>query len=109
MPKPKWLSETAGDRARKMGQRREKRTVRKAGMRLTPRSGAGRIKGDGQSAQAVMEVKTTAGEGFRITRAILDKLVRQAGSKVPILSIEFVGGKNPQTWVMYPSFKIEGL
>ena len=64
---------------------------------------------NGPSAQAVMEVKTTAGEGFRITRAILDKLVRQAGSKVPILSIEFVGGKNPQTWVMYPSFKIEGL
>jgi hypothetical protein len=102
MPTPKWLKEPAHKRkTHTFGTAVEKQVMRKLGGRLTPRSGAGRMKGDGrvvvtkddgEPVELHVEVKATAKQGFRVSRPVMDKLRKQSGyRRHPVLVVQCEG------------------
>ena len=56
----------------------EKRAAKKLGVRLTPNSGAGHIRGDMQDSCYLIEHKFTNKEQFILKREMLDKTREQA-------------------------------
>ena len=86
---------TPDDRTR--GLRREAKVVKERGGRVHPRSGAGRIKNDGSTQEADIEVKSTNGKQFILKAEELRKSWVQAVR----------AGKEQMVWVIV--FEKEGV
>lgn len=110
MPKPRvYEPETPGQQRNAFGKKREKLALKAVGGKPTPRSGAGRTKGDGRVTKTTIaepdvtlhvEIKGTHADSFRVTRTIQEKLIHDAGhAREPVLVIDLAGRKPVRRWV----------
>lgn len=82
--------------------------------RLTPRSGAGDVKGDVRlKGVARIECKTTKNKSFSVTLAMIDKLELEATTtgELPIFVIEFIdeNGKKIKDLAVCPTYVLDSL
>lgn len=92
----------------------EKEIASRVGGRLTPRSGAGKEKGDVRlKGMARIEAKTTSRKSFSVTLDMLDKLSNASlpTGEIPIHVIEFLDseGKPIQSLAVMPLWAAEQL
>lgn len=92
----------------------EREIATRVGGRLTPRSGAGKEKGDVRlKGIARIEAKTTSRKSFSVTLEMLDKLANAAlpTGEIPIHVIEFLDsdGKPIQSLAVMPLWAAEQL
>ena len=103
MPVPKVFDEVTPN---VVGRRGEKNLRKTTGCVLTPRSGAGSVKGDGlHDFKRVLEKKSTAGKTMTIRMLDLEKLTKQAwkSNREPVFVLEFEAMKfGSQQWGMVP-------
>lgn len=79
-------------RSRRKGEKAERAAAKRLGLRSTPRSGAGPIKGDARSDTILQEHKSTQAQSMVLQLGWLRKLVAQARAaraREPILTITF--------------------
>ena len=93
--------------------RQEKELAKRAKGRLTPRSGAGSIKGDVRVYKvARIEAKTTKHRSFSVTMEMLEKLENAAlpADEVPIIVIEFNdNGRKVGEVAVVPTYVLDRL
>ena len=97
-----------------LGDEHEERVARRTGGKRQKGSGANALhKGDVKSGRFLMEAKTSAGKGVRISQHYVEKIWNEAAQvqKIPALVVGFpnVGIPVDRDWVMIPMKEFERL
>lgn len=105
------LSPLSGAQTTAPWKNQEKRAAKAISGRNTRGSGCGRDKGDAKSDLFLVECKSTQKESLSIKRAWLEKITREAGSKIPALYFGFDRGAGDVglDWVAFPAKEFKGI
>jgi hypothetical protein len=98
----------------KRSPKQEKQLALRVGGQVTPRSGAGAVKGDVRVRKRLrLEAKTTKNKSFSVTLEMIEKIEDAAceGGELPILVIEFIDhlGRPIKEIAVCPTYVLDSL